>query len=355
VIQENTLIGEREVLDRLTSRKDLYAPLEIRSIKPEAGSADRGIDARITLAWRGRIVPFSVEIKARTAPKLISEAIWRLKSYAGSRKENLLLVVPFLSKAIIELLEREKMNGLDLNGNYLIQTADMVAIRLDRKNEFTESQSIKKIFSGSSSLVGRLFLSEKKRFESVNEVCAAIQKLGGSLSLSAVSKVLKGLEDEMIIERGSKGISLLQPEKLLRQLEEGYRPPKILASAKLKISIDAGVPYRFGEPGFFKTFDASKWVLSGETSAFRYTLQADVGISKIYITDLEPYLKDQDERFFNVLAQKTEESFPFFDAQPKGEIRYSSPVQCYLELSKLDKREKEIAEPIREEILKKFK
>jgi len=353
VTQEISLISEKDALARLTDRKDLYAPLEILSVEPQNGR-DRGFDVRISVGWRGRSVSFLAGIKTRTAPKLVSEGVWRLKS-TSTKRANLLLIVPFLSKAIVEILEREGMSGLDLNGNYLIQAPEMVAIRLDRENQFTESQSIKKIFSGGSSLVGRLFLAGKRRFGSVNEVCAAIRELGGSLSLSAVSKVLKGLEDEMIIEKGSSGIALLQPEKLLQMLAEGYRSPKIAGSAKLKLPAEAGVPYRFGEPGFFETFAGSQWVLSGESSASRYSLMADTSVSKIYIADYQPFLKYQDERFYNVLAQKTEESFPFFDMQQDRAMRWASPVQCYLELSKLDKREKEIAEAVREEILKKFK
>lgn len=355
MIQENNKPTEGEVLNRLANRKDLYSPLEIRSIQSQPPAPDRGLDARITLAWRGRTVSFLVEINTRTAPKLVNETAWRLKSGIRDRKENLLLLVPFLSKAVVEILEREGMSGLDLNGNYLIHTPEMVAIRLDRGNQYPESQPIKKIFSGASSLVGRLFLVEKRRFRSVNEVCAAIQRLGGSLSLSAVSKVLKGLVDELVIEKGKGGIALLQPEKLLERLAEGYRPPKILGTARLRLPADSGVPYRFGEPGFFETFADSRWVLSGESSASRYAIMADNSVSKIYIADYQPFMRFQDDRFYNVLVHRTEESFPFFDVRQDRAMRWASPVQCYLELSRLDKREKEVAETAREEILKALK
>lgn len=348
MIQENTLISEKEVLDRLVSQKDLYSPLEIRSVKPQASASDRGFDARITLGWRGLVVPFLVEIKARTAPKLVTESVWRLKRYAGNSNENLLLVVPFLSKTIIEILEREGMNGLDLNGNYLIQTPGMVAIRLDRENQFTESQSIKKIFSGNSSLVGRLFLSSKRRFGSVNEVCAEIQKLGGSFSLSAVSKVLTGLESELIIEKGPKGIALLQPEKLLQSLQDGYRAPKILASMKLKLPTpDVDAVQNFGKV----LPPAIAWVLSGESSIERYAVTTAGEIATVYATDFGPLAKYETDRFFNVILKKTLDSFPYFDAREGNGLRWSSPVQSYLELMKLDKRERELADTIRTSIL----
>ncbi|MBI3540611.1 MAG: hypothetical protein HY073_00440, partial [Deltaproteobacteria bacterium] len=115
------------------------------------------------------------DVKTRTSPKLISEGLWQLKNYQGKRKQNLLLIVPFLSKTIVEMLEREGLSGIDLNGNYLLQSPEMTAIRLDRENQFRESQPIKKIFSGNSSLVARLFLSSKKSFNSVNEIYSAIR------------------------------------------------------------------------------------------------------------------------------------------------------------------------------------
>jgi len=357
VIQENNLISEKAMISQLSSRSNLYAPLEIRSIEGEKGATDRGFDARMTLGWRGRDVSFLVEIKARTSPKLVSESIWQLKSYAGKRRENLLLVVPFLSKTIVELLEREGLSGLDLNGNYLIQTPDMVAIRLDRENQFPDSQAIKKIFSGNSSLVGRLFLTAKRRFGSVNEVCAAIKELGGSLSLSAVSKVLKGLESDLIIEKGPSGVALLQPAKLLQSLEDGYRAPKATATMKLKLPGTGIAAVR----ELAKIMPAARWVLSGESSAQRYAVTTEAETFSVYATDLEPpwlfsSLKDfEDERFFNVTMKKIPDTFPYFDVQEVVGIPWASPVQCYLELSKQDKREKEIAATVRAAILSKLK
>ena len=47
MIQENTLTSEKEMLDRLASRKDLYSPLEIRSLKPQVSAADRGFGDKL--------------------------------------------------------------------------------------------------------------------------------------------------------------------------------------------------------------------------------------------------------------------------------------------------------------------
>ena len=346
------ILTEKEILAKIESQKDLYAPLQITVLKvPSAEGLGYRPDAEIILTLQNRNVAFLAEIKTRTAPKIIAESLWRIRNAAVPAGQNFLLIVPYLSPTIIELLNRERVSGIDLNGNYLIQVPDLVAMRLDRKNRFPESQPIKNIFAGGSSLVGRLFLAANRRFTSVNEVFSGIKQLGGSLSLSAVSKVLKGLEEELIIEKGPAGIILLQPAKLLQKLGENYRTPRVPEPLKLKVP---GV----NSPAGLKALDGlagTGWVFSGESSARRYAVMADDAVLKIYLTDYSPLLKYQDDRFYNVLALKTDDLFAYFDAREEDGLRWASPVQCWLELSRLDKREREIADTVRDAILGKAK
>lgn len=347
------LLSEKEILAKINSQKTLYSPLEIVSVEGQPAVTSRyQPDAKITVAWQGRKTTFLAEVKARTAPKIVAESLWHIKRESSRGRRNFLLVVPYLSKTIIELLNQENLSGLDLNGNYLIQVPKMVAVRLDQKNRFPESQPIKRIFSGNSSMVARLMLVTGKRYQSVNQVHSDIRALGGSLSLSAVSKGLKGLEDEIVIERGARGILLLQPRKLLERLEEEYRPPKITGVMKLKLpgdGLDAVRTLNDLLPG------PASWVLSGESSASRHAVMADTSVFKVYVTDFDPLADREDTRFFNVLAQKTSDSFPFFDAQEDSGLLWASPIQCCLELSKLGKREREAAATVRESIMGKLK
>lgn len=342
------ILTEKEVLAQFESRKNIYAPLQVVLVEREPAAMGYRPAAKVTLALQNRNIAFLAEVKTRTAPKIIGECLWRLRNAAASG-QNFLMIVPYLTETIVEMLNQEKLSGIDLNGNYLIQVPGMFAMRLDRKNDFPESQPIKNIYAGASSLVGRLFLAAGQRFNSVNEVFSGIQKLGGSLSLSAVSKVLKGLEEELIIEKSPAGIALLQPEKLLQKLGESYRPPRISESLKLNIPEGlAGLKGLEGMPG-------TGWVLSGESSARRYTVTAEDSAPKIYLIDYGPVAKYQDDRFYNVLAQKTGDLFLYFDAREEQGLRWSSPVQCWLELSRLDKREREIAAGVRNSILGKPK
>ncbi|HLB59574.1 MAG TPA: hypothetical protein VJL87_05785 [Bdellovibrionota bacterium] len=117
------------------------------------------------MKWQNKRSNFIAEIRARSSPQMATQAILQLKS-GEQKKNNLLLIVPYLSGTIVQMISSQKMSALDLNGNYYIQTPEFLAIRLDQENQYKDSQPIKKIFSGNSSLVGRLLLTQKGPFNS---------------------------------------------------------------------------------------------------------------------------------------------------------------------------------------------
>ena len=59
------------------------------------------------------------------------------------------------------------------------------------------------------------------------------------MSLSTVSKSLKTLEEDLIVERNDI-IRLLQPDKLLEKLSENYAPPNIKERVRLKVQEESG-------------------------------------------------------------------------------------------------------------------
>ncbi|MCI0604481.1 hypothetical protein L0156_15920 [bacterium] len=344
--QETLLLTEKEVIGKLREQPELYSPLEIKVKRQQKSASPTMPDAEIDLSWKGRNVLFQAEIKSRTAPKGVYQAASQLKAYLN-QKENGLLIVPFLSQAIVDILNREDLSGIDLNGNYLIQTKDLLAIRLDRRNRFKESQLIKNIFSGNSSMVGRLFLVGRKQFNSVNEIYSSIKQLGGRLSLSAISKVLKVMENELIIERNKKRITLVQSDKLLRNLQDKYRPPRISNILKIKLSSPARGLKEINN----LIPKSSRWIFTGKSSAERYAVTTPAKSYEIYVTNTGSLIRYEDERFFNTVVYETDDSFPYFDVRESERLPWSSPLQSYLELSQLDKREKELAASIRDQVL----
>ncbi len=348
--QVNSNQFERLVFDILSNSKGLYRPLEVKSIRsPLKGSVQ--IDAEIVMIWQGKEYRFLSQFKSRTAPKIVREAFWKIETFNKTARNEFLLVVPFLSKSIVAMLAEEGVSGIDLSGNYYIQRSDFVAIRLDQKNQFPESQPIRKIYSENSSQVGLLLISNNSPYSSVNEIWEAIRIGGGSLSLSTVSKVLKGLEDDLIIDRSNNRITLIQPEKLLDQLKDSYSNPKPITSMKLKLPAEGRELLNF----ISSELNGMTWMVSGESSILKYAATTESNVLKIY-SDLGDHLGSyKDNRFYNTIIESIDAPYVFFNKREEDSIFWSSQLQTYLELSKLDKREKEIAETIRANILKEFK
>ena len=337
---------ETKVLSEISEESDLFRPLSIQIKRARKSNV---YDADVQIEWQGRRVRFEAEILNRTAPQLIESKIQRL---AKVWKTDLsMLIVPYLSDAVVKVLEEYKMSGLDLNGNYYIAAPDLLAIRRDRKNAYKESSTIRKIYSGNSSIVCRYLLATKDTNKGIGEITDEIRKLGSDITISTVSKVLKRLEEELIISKAGAAIKILQRDKLLEKLREEYAEPKI--SEQIRIKSPEG-PTWFLKNFAYSTPSNVRWVLTGASSASKYTVATTPQAFEIY-TDLaeipEKWFDWEDNRFFNVVLKRTSNDVLYFDRSENDGIQFSSRIQTYIELARGDKRERETAEPLKEEIL----
>lgn len=359
-MRENSLstkMKERRLLDILQAKlidgPALYSPLEVDNVTFDPQFQDstgyiRQVDALLELRWRDKRLRCAVMSKGQATPRAVRNILAHRRE--GVVPQNVaaepVLLVPYLSDGIAEQLQTFGMSGIDLNGNFLILTPDLVAIRLDQPNQYPESRDIKKVYSYNSSIVGRFLLAANRAFEQVNEIYDGIQEMGGGISLSTVSKVLKSLDEDMIISKKRGEIRLLQPGKLLDRLREGYREPRLGRNYKLKL--------RDGEHEdvLNEILGADNWVWSGETSAEAYAATTTPRTRVAYFNELTPKLEALDmrfgdDRFYTCVLEQTDDDFVYFDRRGQR----ASPVETYLALSQLDKREREIARDIREKII----
>ncbi len=298
------------------------------------------------MTWRNQEIHFVGEIKTRASPRYVKAA---LRDLNEREVENALLALPYLSSSVADLFEETGLSGLDLNGNYILQTEDFVAIRLDQENQYKESGGIKNVFRGTSSLVCRYLLHEPGPHETVTQIHEGIKDLDGRASLSTVSKVLSTLEEELIIEKGNR-IRLLQPEKLLRNLREEYRRPEPTESVRLDLPKDR----RKRKETLIKLLDGALWVWDGKTSAERYATttpsQEDTAYTRELPLDQEQLATFRDERFYNCVLHESPDDILYFG----HDGHWASDVQTYLDLMQGDKREQEIAIDIEDRILNRF-
>jgi hypothetical protein len=348
---------EQHAFEKLSTEGFLY-PLQVtnleRNVEGNSFAGKRQIaDYLIKLSYKNKSADFLVELKSRSVPQVIEQGISQVKNLLNgfTKKYYPLLLVPNLSKSLVELLEKYNVSGIDLNGNYYILSDEIIAIRLDQKNRYKETVPIKNIYLGNSSIVPRFLLRKKKIFSSVNEIYDEIKKSGGDISLSTISKVLKSLTGEFIIQKNNSGISLIQPQKLLQNLQKNYQPPAPLKILRLKLPQD-----RNNTKEILNKYLGNDWIWSGETSADIYastTIAKEATVYARSISNDEEFIKNfVDVKFYNctLLIISEAQNYLFYDSQNK----YSSKVQSYIELMQLGKREKEIAVDIEKLILNEF-
>ena len=352
---------QKEMIEKLRGGKVSLPPLFFRFLndEPEAPKNLR-FDMLVEASWRGSTAKFAVECKSLSTPKAFKDGLNLLKTWSLPRGCWPLLFLPFLSERQLLELEREQISGIDLCGNGAVVVPGKFAIfRSGEKNRFSSSAPIKNIYRKNSSMVARVFLP-CPGYETVQEVCTEINRRNvlverwnkSPMSLSTVSKSLKTLEEDLIIDR--KGIiRLLQPDKLLEKLSENYVPRNIKDRIRLKVQ-EEGEPLRqllrkqsqeLGLP----------IVAAGTSSVGQYAVMQRGDLLSVYCPRLEMLMDrlsgSQTDRFPNLELIETEDETVYFDAREDEEFWWASPVQVYLELMGGDKRDRETAEQVKSLIL----
>lgn len=355
------ILTEREVIEQLQRDRVSLPPLSVRFLEsqPEIGG-NRRLDAFVEVSWRESKARFAVECKSTSTPKAFQDGINLLKSTVLPNGYWPMLISPFLSELQLQELEREGISGIDLCGNGVVVVPGMFAVfRNGGKNRFSSSAPIKNIYRKNSSMVGRVFLL-RSSYDTVQEICAEINRRNmlvncwamRPMSLSTVSKVLKTLEEDLVVER-KDAIRLLQTDKLLEKLSENYVPPKIRERVRLKVPEESGLirqlllkeSRELGLP----------LVAAGTSSVAQYAVMQRGELFSVYCPRLEMLLErlsgSQADRFPNLEIVETEDETVYFDARQERNFWWASPVQVYLELMAGDKRDRETAEQVKSFLL----
>jgi len=329
-----------------------FQPLKITVDKRQAKAAGSGGEgALLNVRWKNNSQKFIAEILRQATPKQIETGMLRLEKYARAAttsggqtgKERLypILVAPYLNERTLQRLAEAEISGIDLSGNGVIVVPDKLFVyRAGAKNKFLSNATIKNVFRGTSSLVARVFFT-KPEYENVGEVLEEIKTRGGKTTFSTVSKVLKTLEEELIIGKGEK-IRLLDAKKLLDALRINYRRPEVRRSLRGKVSDLPLALKRISENAeakrvFYVRDDAAKYAVmpSGASPAKIYAESVDDLLNGVDFTETN--------RFPDIELVETIDRTVYFDRRKDADFYWASPLQIYLELANEGKREQETA------------
>lgn len=221
-------VTENDIIKHLRNSGDQYAPLRVDCLEQQPVLSE-GFRADALIRFSipdGPCFEALVEIVSVATPKNVLEKSRELVeclSQVGRMNIVPLLVAPYMGKKQTKIMADKGISWMDLSGNMSIKVSNQIYIeRTGNKNRFPDTAPIKKIFQGTSSLVSRALLLKPGGFLSVNEVCNFINAHNANVTLSTVSKVLKSLEEELLITKSENGISATRAERLLERLLQGY-------------------------------------------------------------------------------------------------------------------------------------
>lgn len=349
-----------------------FPPLMIRCELADVQRQNNdNIDAILTVTSQNLTFDFAAEFKSRNSPRIFDAALTGIERAASLRGMMPMLVVPYLRENQLEELQRRQLSGIDLCGNGVVTVpGSLFVFRTGARNKFPESAPTKFAYRGATSLVARAFLC-RAAYRSLADIDGEIKRRGGSVVLSTISKAIKRLVDDLIVDRTDAGFQTRQPEKLLQKLSESYTPPKLTKVVTLKVK---GPPKVSGKQPSTANVQLlaslaldqfvtqqKRMVLTGESSIENYAVMGRQDWPVLYTTDADALTRawgknvEQTSRFIDLELRQTNDPTAYFDIRMKQNLPYASPIQVYLECAAGDKRERETALQVKELILRELK
>lgn len=327
------------------------APLELDRIEPEMRNWGRPV---YEIRWENKAFRFNTEVMTVANPKSVVHAIWQLQKRRSTEDPveqadlHPLIVAPYLSDRVMEMLLEQRVSGIDLSGNVQIIVPDQLFFsRLGRENQFPSSDPIKNVYRWSSSVVPRVFFS-KSRYSNVSDLHFEIRVRGGNISMGTVSKVLKTMEDDLLISRGL-GISLIDADGLLQKLTDSFA---VKGERRMKgrvnsiIDLNSRIVANCAKAGLLYCVDQPhRYAISpvAETMDQVYVENAQIALAE---TGFQP-----DEDVANVEIIETSDPAIFFDRRIEGGSHFTSPIQSYLALRNKADRDPTVEDQLRVELL----
>ena len=331
------------------------AQLRLRSYPMPSPMKGPG-DGILEVIYRGHEQQYIVECKNRSTLQTIQMAISQARQYADITGLAPLVFVPYLSDKALTNLENEGVSGMDLSGNGVILAPGFTIWRSGQPNRYPEIQTVKNLYRGVSTIFGRCFLL-RSEFDTLKDLREyALSRLSqrewsaneAVLTMGTASKVIRQLEEELIIQRKGRALRVLDAKRLMEGLKANHRVSgEKRISGKTSLSGDE-IWQRLGELESDRGKSVLPWRYSatGLGSATKYKILSGPEKLSLYVTDLDRTADLIDLRatrvFPNVELIENRGDAEYFDARGEGRGQvWASPIQTWLELATGGPREQD--------------
>ena len=307
----------------------------------EEARADSGVDflARDTQDRR-----WVFEVKASSRPGQVDRAAQQLKVLGGGDTIPV-LVVPYMSKAGAETAERAGLNWIDLSGNASIQDEGLRVWVQGKPNELRAAGRPSSPFAPKSARVSRALLLEPKRWWRQKDLVVATQLDDGN-----VSRVVRRLDEEALLERRDKELRPRDPDLLLDAWAQEYRFDRHDAIAGHISGSGIEVARTLTESLTKRQIDHA---FTGLPAAWAIDRFARFRLSTVYVDGdprnvVEQLGIRQGSKGANVQILGPDDTGVFVGKQTCDDLRCVSTVQVYLDLLNLPERAAEAAQHLRD-------
>ena len=269
-----------------------------------------------------------------------------------------LVIAPYIGAKQAKILADKGISWIDLSGNISVRVSNRVYIeRTGKPNRFPDTAPIKKIFQGTSSLVSRALLLQPEGFSSLYEMVNFINDRNAKITLSTVSKVVKKLDEELLINRDKSFVTVADREKLLERLAQGY---KNSTERKRRNT------YRFVIEGIEQLSDGITALCKDYLACGFYASQikglAVTDKMTIFVKNIEQFRRKAEEKlvsitadaeFGNFIITETNDPGVWFNADYQITVSVVDDIELYLEMMVDTPRGPKIAEQLKRRILQK--
>ena len=340
-----------------------------------------GLESTLEMNWHGHTQRYVCDYRARSTPQSIERILLALKPVAAAFGLPPLVIVPFLSEERLIRLERDGVSGIDLSGNGVLLAPEFCIWRSGQPNRFPEAQPIRNIYRGNSSLFARCFLL-RGEFPTLSSLRDYAQRrlspeendpTTKKMTIGTASKVVKALEEDLIVRTSDNRLTLIDGDALLERLQANYRPSsKVRVEGKTPLTPEQ-VWQRLAQAG--RDYDAvpnptrlnyapdlDKWKRTPQRSLFRYVTTGLGSAAKyrvlsgpdklsLYVPNLAAVADLIELRethvFPNVELIEEKDDPVYFDARREDGAVWASPIQTWIELATDGPREREAAQSLR--------
>lgn len=369
------MLSEAEMRKQFAEGYD-FPPLQIRLAQADALlQKNDDLDAILAVTAEEQTFEFAAEFKSRNSPRIFEEALAAVQKAAQRRQMLPMLVVPYLRENQLEELQQRRLSGIDLSGNGVVTVpGKLLVYRTGSPNKYPDSAPTKYAYRGATSLVARAFLC-RSSFQSLADIERVIGTRGGNVVLSTISKAIKRMESDLIVDRTPNGFRLRQADKLLEKLAQSYTDPKTVKTTTFALKGLSPTSKRnqlttVGQKLTAKSplatlFDEGRQqqslVLAGRSSIENYAVMGRQEWPVAYTTNIDRLIHiwgekvEKTSRFVDFELRETDDPTVYFDVRLKDNFPYASPIQVFLECSVGDKRERETALQVKDLILRELR